>query len=163
VKKTQPIRALEAKDIDFTPLEQSHSEYTAEGVAADLGIEVARVLKAMLVRYSHPERPSPSGSFALYVTPGDRRLSLKKVAESLGDKNADLASERDVERITGFQVGAVSVIGLRREDIPCYVDENILELKEVIISAGRPDMGLKLVADKLIAALDSPHIGDYCE
>jgi prolyl-tRNA editing enzyme YbaK/EbsC (Cys-tRNA(Pro) deacylase) len=117
----------------------------------------------MLVRYSHPERPSPSGSFALFVTPGDRRLSLKKVAESLGDKNADLASERDVERITGFQVGAVSVIGLRREDIPCYVDENILELKVVIISAGRPDKGLKLVADELIAALDSPHIGDYCE
>jgi Cys-tRNA(Pro)/Cys-tRNA(Cys) deacylase len=163
VKKTLPVRALEAKDIEFQPLTQSRSEYTAEGVAADLGVEVAMVLKAMLVRYTHPERPSPSGSFALFVTPGDRRLSLKKAAETLGDKNADLASERDVERITGFQVGAVSVVGLKREDTPCYVDESILQLNEVIISAGRHDLGLKLSPSRLVAAIDSPQIGDYCE
>ncbi len=163
MKKTQPIRALEARDIVFEPLEQEKNEYTAEGVAADLGVDVAQVLKAMLVRYTHPERPSPSGSFALFITPGDRRLSLKKAGETLGDKNVDLASERDVERITGFQVGAVSVLGLRREDTPRYVDKHILDLARVIISAGRPDLALRLAPDALVSALETPDIGDYCE
>lgn len=163
MKKTQPIRALEAAGVDFEPLEQSRNEYTAEGVAADLGIEVAQVLKAMLVCYTHAQRPSPGGSFALFVTPGDRRLSLKKVGERLGDKNADLASERDVERITGFQVGAVSVVGLRRQDTPCYIDQHVLELDRVVISGGRPDLGLKLTPDALVKAVNSAQPGDFCE
>jgi Cys-tRNA(Pro)/Cys-tRNA(Cys) deacylase len=163
VKKTQPIRALETKGIEFEPLKQSRKELTADGVAKDLGVKVTQVLKAMLVRYQDPERPSPSGNFALFVTPGDRRLSLKKAGKRLGDKNVDLADERDVERITGFQVGAVSVLGLRRDDTLCYVDEHILELDEVIISAGRPDLGIRLNPSALIAALDTPQIGDYCE
>jgi Cys-tRNA(Pro)/Cys-tRNA(Cys) deacylase len=163
MKKTQPIRALEAREIPFEPLQQEKNEYTAQGVAADLGVYVAQVLKAMLVRYTHPERPSPSGSFALFVTPGDRRLSLKKAGETLGDKNIDLAAERDVERITGFQVGAVSVLGLRREDTPRYIDERILALEQVIISSGRPDLALQLAPDALVSALEDPGIGDYCE
>ncbi|MDF1499900.1 MAG: YbaK/EbsC family protein [Anaerolineales bacterium] len=163
MKKTQPIRALEAKGVCFETLEQSQKEYTAQGVAADLGVETARVLKAMLVRFTRPERPSPGGNFAMFVTPGDRRLSMKKVAETLGDKNADLASERDVERISGFQVGSVSVLGLRRDDTPTYFDEHVLELDQVIISAGRPDLGIQLAPSALIEAIDSPEIGNFCE
>lgn len=163
MKKTQPIRALETKHVEFEALEQSRNEYTAEGVAADLGVELAQVLKAMLVCFHHPQRPSPGGSFALFATPGDRRLSLKKVGQVLSDKNADLAIERDVERITGFQVGAVSIVGLRREDTPRYLDERVLTQGEVVISSGRPDMGLKLSPDALVNAIDSLQVGDFCE
>lgn len=163
MKKTQPVRALEAKGVAFVALEQTKSEYTAEGVAADLGLELAQVLKAMLVRYTHSRRSSPSGSFALFVTPGDRRLSLKKAGEVLGDKNVDLASERDVERITGFHVGAVSVLGLRRADTPRFIDKQVLELEQVVISAGRPDLGLRLEPGALVSALEAPVLGDYCE
>ena len=90
-------------------------------------------------------------------------MSLKKVGQVLGDKNADLATERDVERITGFQVGAVSILGLRREDTPRYLDERVLALGEVVISSGRPDMGLKLSPDALVNAIDSLQVGDFCE
>jgi Cys-tRNA(Pro) deacylase len=163
VKKTQPIRFLEELGIAFEPVEQSRNEYTAQGVAADLGVEVSQVLKAMLVRYDNPERSSPGGSFALFITPGDQRLSLKKAGEVLGDKNVGLASERDVERITGFRVGAVSVVGLRRNDIPRFIDTQVLNLKNVIISAGRPDLGIRLAPTGLLNALETAQIGNYCE
>ncbi|MGD2057466.1 MAG: YbaK/EbsC family protein [Anaerolineales bacterium] len=163
MKKTQPIRVLEEQGIAFEPLEQSRNEHSAEGVAADLGVELSQVLKAMLVRFDDPGRPSPSGSFALFITPGDRRLSLKKAGEVLGDKNAALASERDVERVTGFQVGAVSVVGLRRDEIARFLDERVLKLKEVIISAGRPDLGLRLGSSDLRNSLGTPQVGDFCE
>ncbi len=76
------------------------------------------------------------------VVPGDRKLSLKKVAAALGDKGVRLAAERDVIRVTGYQIGSVSVAGFRRDDIAGYVDRRVLDLPQVIISAGRPDAGL---------------------
>lgn len=160
--KTRPIRALETKGAEFELLEQSREEHTAQGVAALLDVDVAQVLKAMLVRYTHAVRPRPGGSFALFITPGDRRLSIKKAGVSLGDKNVELASERDVERITGFRVGSVSVLGLRRDDIPVFIDNQALAIEQVIISAGRPDLGIRLTPTELVDALESAQIGDYC-
>jgi Cys-tRNA(Pro)/Cys-tRNA(Cys) deacylase len=78
------------------------------------------------------------------VIPGDRRLNLKKVAALLGDKGVRLAAERDVVQVTGFQVEPVSVLGFRRDDIAGYVDRQVPELPQVIISAGRPGAGLAL-------------------
>ena len=111
--KTMPMRALDEKGISYDVRQQSSKQFTAEGVAEDLGVPVAQVVKAMLV-----QRSSTSGGgshpFVLFVVPGDRRLSLKKVGAALEDKKVQLASQRDVERVTGFQVGAVSVLGYRQ-------------------------------------------------
>ena len=159
--KTMPMRALEDKCIPYEPRQQSSKQYTAEGVAEDLGVPVAQVLKAMIVECSPPHERGKQ--FVLFVVPGDRRLSLKKVAAVLEDKNARMASERDVQRVTGFQVGAVSVIGFRRDDVPGYVDQRVLDLAQVLISAGRPDVGLALSPSDMVRALDAAKVGDFCE
>ena len=156
VKKTMPMRVLEQKGIPYQVHQHAHKQYTAEGVAEDLGIPVAQVLKAMIVRRSGRQ-------FALVVVPGDRRLSLKKVGATLNDKGVELASERDVQRVTGFQVGAVSVMGFRRDDVLVYVDQSVLELEQVIISSGRPDAGLALSPDGLMRALEGAEVGDFSE
>ena len=156
VKKTMPMRVLEQKGIPYQVHQHAHKQYTAEGVAEDLGIPVAQVLKAMIVRRSDRQ-------FALVVVPGDRRLSLKKVGVTLNDKGVELASERDVQRVTGFQVGAVSVMGFRRDDVLTYVDQTVLELEQVIISSGRPDAGLALSPDGLMRALEGAEVGDFSE
>jgi Cys-tRNA(Pro)/Cys-tRNA(Cys) deacylase len=153
--KTMPMRILEEKGIPYEARQQARKQLTAQGVADDLGVPVAWVVKAMIVQRS-------DRSFVLVVIPGDRHLSLKKVGSVLGDKNVVLAQQRDVERVTGYQVGAVSVLGFRRDDIPSYVDENLLDLEQVVISSGRPDMGLALSPADLLRALPGAHLGDYC-
>ncbi len=135
--KTLPMRLLEEKGVAYEPRPQSGKQFTAEGVARDLGVPVAWVVKAMIVQKS-------DRNFALIVIPGDKQLSLKKVGKALGDKNVQIADRRDVQRVTGYQVGAVSVLGFRRDDIPAYLDRGVLDLERVIISAGRPDMGWEL-------------------
>lgn len=145
---TLPMRALDDKGIPYEPRQQARKQLTAEGVAEDLGVPVAWVVKAMIVQRS-------DRSFVLVVIPGDRQLSLKKVGAVLGDKNVALAAHRDVERVTGFQVGAVSVLGYRRDDIPSYLDQSVLALERVIISSGRPDLGLELDPQDLLRALGS--------
>ncbi len=151
--KTMPMRALDEKGIAYEPRPQEHKQFTAQGVADDLGVPVAWVLKAMIVRRS-------DGAFALFVIPGDAHLSLKKVAAVLGDKGAALAQQRDVERVTGFQVGAVSVLGYRRDDIPSYLDQRVLALERAIISSGRPDLGLEMDPQDLQRAMGA-QTGDF--
>ncbi len=148
-----PMRALDEKKIAYEPRPQEHKQLTAQGVADDLGVPVAWVVKAMIVRRS-------DGVFALFVIPGDAHLSLKKVAAVLGDKGAALAQQRDVERVTGFQVGAVSVLGYRRDDIPSYLDQRVLALERAIISSGRPDLGLELDPQDLQRAMGA-QTGDF--
>ena len=160
--KTMPMRVLDEKGIPYEVHQQSSKQFTAEGVAEDLGIPVAWVIKAMLVQRSN--NPGEGGSpFVLFVVPGDRRLSLKKVAAALNDKKVQLASQRDVQRVTGYQVGAVSVLGFRRDDVPGYVDQHVLELEQVIVSAGRPDTGLALVPADMVRAIEGCQTGDFCE
>jgi Cys-tRNA(Pro)/Cys-tRNA(Cys) deacylase len=156
VKKTVPIRLLEEKGIPFQVHQHAHKQLTAEGVAEDLDIPVAEVLKAMIVRRS-------DGQFALVLVRGDRRLSLKKVGAAMHDKDVALAAERDVQRVTGYQVGAVSVIGFRRDDVLAFVDQTVLELKQAIISSGRPDAALGLSPDDLMKALEGAEVGDFSE
>jgi len=156
VPKTMPMRVLDDEGIPYEVHTHEHKQSTAEGVAEDLGIPVAQVVKAMIIQRSDRQ-------FVLVAVPGDRRLSLKKVGAALDDKNAKLAAERDVQRVTGFRVGAVSVTGFRRDDVPVYVDRHVLDLERVIISAGRPDAGLALSPDALMQALEGAELGDFCE
>ena len=150
--KTLPMRILEEKGIFYEPRQQARKQLTAEGVANDLGVPVAWVVKAMIVQGS-------DRSFALVVVPGDRQLSLKKVGAALGDKHVAMAQGRDVQRVTGYQVGAVSVLGFRRDDVPSYLDRHVLELERTIISSGRPDMGLEMDPRDLQRALGA-QVGD---
>jgi Cys-tRNA(Pro)/Cys-tRNA(Cys) deacylase len=149
---TLPMRILEEKGIPYEPRQQARKQLTAEGVAGDLGVPVAWVVKAMILQCS-------DRSFALAVIPGDQQLSLKKVSAVLGDKNVAMAQGRDVQRVTGYQVGAVSVFGYRRDDIPAYLDQGVLGLERAIISSGRPDMGLELDPQDLQRALGA-QVGD---
>lgn len=151
--KTLPMRILEEKGIAYEPRQQARKQFTAEGVAEDLGVPVAWVVKAMIVQRS-------DRGFVLIVIPGDKQLSLKRVSGVLGDKNLQMANQRDVQRVTGFQVGAVSVLGYRRDDIPSYVDETVLALERVVISSGRPDMGLEMDPQDMVRAL-AAQVGDF--
>ncbi|MEJ2736761.1 MAG: YbaK/EbsC family protein [Anaerolineae bacterium] len=151
--KTLPMRILDELDIPYQSRQQARKQFTAEGVAEDLGVPVAWVVKAMIVQGS-------DRSFSLVVIPGDLQLSLKKIGAVLGDKNVAMAQPRDVQRVTGYQVGAVSVLGYRRDDVPSYLDQNVLALERAVISSGRPDLGLEMDPQDLLRALGA-EVGDF--
>ena len=156
VTKTLPMELLEQQGVRYQVQEHEEPQHTAEGVADDLGIPVGQVLKAMLVRCD--------GSwYVLVVVPGDRRLSLEKVRKMVGAEKVNLASKQEVERITGYTVGAVSVMGFRQGGILTFVDERVLELEKVLISSGRPEAGLTLSAEDMFLALEGAQLGDFCE
>ena len=153
--KTHAIRALDEMGVPYEVLEQSHRARNVEEAAAERGVPVHQVVKTLLAR-------RPDKHHVIALVRGDQRLSLKKLARLVGVKALEMAPETDVPRITGYRIGAVAPLGLRRSDVPIYVDHHILEEPRVSISAGRHDTGLELDSEDLIGAV-SGQVGDITE
>lgn len=144
--RTHAVRALEEQGIPYRLLEQAHKAKNVKEAAAERGVAEQEVVKSLLVRGLDKKH-------ALALVRGDQRLSLKKLARVAGVKAFEMAPADDVSRITGYQIGAVAPLGLRRSDVPIYVDHHILEQARVSISAGRHDAGLELATEDLIQAV----------
>jgi Cys-tRNA(Pro)/Cys-tRNA(Cys) deacylase len=144
--KTHAIRALDELGIPYQVLMHAHKARNVEEAAAERGVLAHQLVKTLLVR-------RPDKRHAIALVRGDQRLSLKKLARVLDVKALEMAPEADVPRITGYQIGAVAPLGLRRGDVPIFVDHHILEQSRVSISAGRHDAGLELATEDLIRAV----------
>jgi Cys-tRNA(Pro) deacylase len=144
--RTHAIRALDEQGISYLLLQQAHKARNVEEAAVEREVPLQQVAKTLLVR-------RPDRRHVIAVVRGDQRLSLKKLARIVGVKRLEMAPEPDVPRITGYQIGAVAPVGLRRSDVPIYVDQHILEEPRVSISAGRHDAGLELTSEDLVRAV----------
>jgi Cys-tRNA(Pro)/Cys-tRNA(Cys) deacylase len=144
--KTHAIRTLDELGIAYQVLLHEHKAKNVEQAAAERGVSTEQVVKTLLVRRAN-------GRHVIALVRGDQRLSLKKLARLVGDKALEMAPAEDVPRITGYQIGAVAPLGLRRSDVPIYVDRHIVDEARVSISAGRHDAGLELATEDLIRAV----------
>jgi len=85
------------------------------------------------------------------VVPGDAELDLKKLAAAAGARWAEMASLKDVQPLTGYVRGGVTVFGAKK-DFPVYVDETV-ELFEVIsVSAGTRGVQVLLKPEDYVRA-----------
>ena len=66
---------------------------------------------------------------------GDREVSAKDLARTLGKKNVRLCAPEVADRHSGYQVGGTSPFGLKRA-MPIYVEESVLELPLIYINGG---------------------------
>jgi Cys-tRNA(Pro) deacylase len=145
--RTHAVRALDEMGIAYEVLLQDHKAANVEEAADERGVPTRQIVKTLLVR-------RPNRRHLIALVRGDQRLSLKKLARIVGVKTLEMAPEKDVPRITGYRVGAVAPLGLRRQDVPIYVDRHILEEPRVSISAGRHDAGLELATPDLVQAVE---------
>ena len=119
-------RFLIERGIPFESLEYDFRQKGSEYAAKALGVPLDAMLKSLVVRLS-------DSRFAFVVMPGSKDVSLKELARSAGVKEAQVASERDAQRLTGYLVGGISPFGARIQ-LPVYVDEGILKHGEISYS-----------------------------
>ena len=128
--KTNAARLLDSLGITYElrAYEVDPEDLTAISVARKIGLPAEQVFKTLL---SHTN----TGEHQFAVIPGDSELDLKKLAHAAGAKKAELASLKEVEPLTGYIRGGVTVMGARKP-FPAFADETI-ELFDVIsVSAG---------------------------
>ena len=153
--RTHAIRTLDELGVPYQVLIYAHRARSVEEAAAEREVPVHQVVKTLLVR-------RPDKRHVIALVRGDQRLSLKKLARVVSVKRLEMAPEADVPRITGYQIGAVAPLGLRRAGLPIYVDQHIVEEPRVSISAGRHDTGLELSTRDLVRAV-AGHVADITE
>jgi Cys-tRNA(Pro)/Cys-tRNA(Cys) deacylase len=128
--KTNAARILEGLGIayEIREYEVDPEEFSAIVVAEKIGLPPEQVFKTLLCVTSEKEH-------VFAVVPGDAELDFKKLAAAAGARKAEMVSLKDVQPLTGYVRGGVTVFGAKK-DFPVYVDET-LELFDIVsVSAG---------------------------
>ena len=145
--KTNAARMLDSLNISYElrAYEVDPEDLTAISVARKIGLPPEQVFKTLLAQTN-------SGDHLFAVIPGDSELDLKKLAHAAGAKKTELASLKEVEPLTGYIRGGVTVMGAKKP-FPAYADETIELFNIISVSAGQRGLQLVLApADFLRAA-----------
>ena len=126
---TRAIRLLEQKKIPFEVVKYDHEEKGAEFAARASGYPLERTVKTLVVDLGKKQ-------YALVLMPGDKQLSMKRLAKIQRLKRAAMADTRTAERLTGYLVGGISPFGTRQK-LPVVMEESILKFESILINAGQ--------------------------
>ena len=144
--KTNAVRLLEEMGVrhELREYEVDPDDLTAETVAAKVGLPAAQVFKTLVARGDRQ-------GVCLAVVPGDCRLDLKALARLTGDRKAETVPLKEVQPLTGYVRGGVTVPGAKKA-YPVYVDETIQLFEVVSISAGMRGLQILLAPAEYLRA-----------
>jgi|SRR6516225_8670225 len=128
--KTNAVRLLDAHGIrhELRHYEVDPEDPAAEAVAARIGMPPEQAVKMLLAR---GDRNGP----CLAAIPGNCELDLKAPARLSSDRKIELVPLKDVQPLTGYIRGGVTVLGAKRQ-FPVFADKTV-ELWDVVsVSAG---------------------------
>ena len=149
MRKTQPMRALEARGIEYRAVEYDASGafHTGEEAAALVGAPAGSVYKTLVVLRDGEARTRP----LVVMIAVDREVDLKLLAGAVGEKKLRMASQKEAERLTGMQVGGISALGLQKpERFDVLIDAAASSLDRVHVSAGARGIDLELRVSSLL-------------
>ncbi|MDI3254183.1 Cys-tRNA(Pro) deacylase [Pseudacidobacterium ailaaui] len=128
--KTNAARYLDSLGIHYELRNYALDDenFSAILVAEKIGLPPEQVFKTLLCVTSEKEH-----IFA--VIPGNAELDFKKLAHAAGARKAEMVSLKDIQPLTGYVRGGVTVFGAKK-DFPVYVDETIELFDQISVSAG---------------------------
>ncbi|HWA71870.1 MAG TPA: Cys-tRNA(Pro) deacylase [Polyangiaceae bacterium] len=128
--KTNAVRMLDTLGITYElrDYEVDESDLSATTVASKVGLPPEQVWKTLVAR---GDRHGPC--FA--VVAGNAELDLKALARATGDRKVDTVPLKEVQPLTGYVRGGVTVLGARKAFL-VFVDPAIEQYERVAVSAG---------------------------
>src|SRR5437868_3119399 len=108
--KTNAVRLLDAMGVscELREYEVDPEDLAAETGAAKIGMPPEQVFKTLLAR---GDRSGPT--FA--VIPGNYELDNKALAKLSGDRKVELVPLKEVQPLTGYVRGGVTVLGAKKD------------------------------------------------
>lgn len=147
--KTNGARFLEGLGIPFElcEYEVDPEDLSAITVAKKIGMPAEQVFKTLLTT-------GGSHEYVFAVIPGDAELDFKKLARAAGLRKAEMVSLKDVQPLTGYIRGGVTVFGAKKP-FPVYVDETAILFDKISVSAGARGTQLILSPDDYLRAAEA--------
>jgi Cys-tRNA(Pro)/Cys-tRNA(Cys) deacylase len=129
--KTNAARILEGLGISYRlqEYEVDPEDLSAIAVARKIGLPVEQVFKTLLTITGKEQ-------YAFAVIPGDAELDFKKLARAAEVRKTEMVSLKDVQPLTGYIRGGVTVFGAKK-DFPVFADETIELFDFISVSAGQ--------------------------
>lgn len=151
--KTNGARLLESLGIPFElrEYEVDPENLSAIAVAEKIGMPAEQVFKTLLVT-------GGAGAYAFAVIPGNAELDFKKLARAASLRKAEMVPLKDVQPLTGYVRGGVTVFGAMKP-FPVFVDETAILFDKISVSAGARGVQLVLKPEDYLraaAALGEP-------
>jgi Cys-tRNA(Pro)/Cys-tRNA(Cys) deacylase len=144
---TRGIQYLKSMNIRHQVVKYNHMAKGAEFAAQAVGFPLAQTIKTLVVALD-------DSTFTLVLMPGDRQLSMKKIAAATGAKRAAMADTATAQRLTGYLVGGISPFGMQKR-LPVVMEACLQGFAEVMINAGRRGIMVKMAPEDIIAVLNA--------
>jgi Cys-tRNA(Pro)/Cys-tRNA(Cys) deacylase len=147
--KTNGARFLESLGIAFElrEYEVDPNDLSAPTVAKKIAMPPEQVFKTLLTA-------GGPGVYVFAVVPGDSELDFKKLARAAGLRKAEMAPLKDVQPLTGYIRGGVTVFGAKKP-YPVFVDETAILFDRISVSAGARGTQLILAPDDYLRAAEA--------
>jgi Cys-tRNA(Pro)/Cys-tRNA(Cys) deacylase len=121
-----------------------------------VGFPLAQTIKTLVADLG-------SHRYRLVLMPGDREISMKKLARACGVKRAAMADAATAERVTGYLVGGISPFATRQV-MKVLMEACLLDFAEVMINAGQRGLLLRMdpkdiarvLGAEVVSVADSP-------
>ncbi len=128
--KTNAARLLDSMKIEYElrSYEVDSEDLSAQTVACKVGLPLEQVFKTLVAR-------GDRHGVCFAVVPGNCQLDLKAIAKLTGDRKVEPVPLKEVQPLTGYIRGGVTVLGAKKA-YPVYIDETIELFEVVSISAG---------------------------
>jgi Cys-tRNA(Pro)/Cys-tRNA(Cys) deacylase len=151
--KNNVIRLLESRKARFKVLELPKDKLSAIETASFLNVPVENVFKSIVIQSAKKGKP------ILAIVPGSMEVDMKKLAIHVGEKRLHIPSEREVEQLTGLQVGGISPVALIGKGFEMVLDRTALLYEDIHLSGGERGLNLLINVQDLISLVD-PKIAD---
>jgi Cys-tRNA(Pro)/Cys-tRNA(Cys) deacylase len=151
---TPAVNLLKKGKYTFTLHTYQHDEnHPSFGLEASekLNVPPERVFKTLVVEVS-------SQQLVVAVLPVNTQLSMKRVANAVSAKKAEMADKVKVQRATGYVLGGVSPLG-QKKSLKTLVDTSASGFESIFISAGKRGLEIELAATDLLKATR----GAFCD
>ena len=147
--KTNAARLLDKLGIAYEvrTYEVDPEDLTAISVARKIDMPIEQVFKTLLTHTS-------DGEHLFAVVPGCDELDLKKLAVAAGARKAELAALKEVEPLTGYVRGGVTVLAAKKP-FRAFADETIELFDQISISAGQRGQQIVLAPADYLRATEA--------
>ena len=143
---TPAVRLLREKKVEFEPHLYNYEERGGtRHSAASLGVDEHAVVKTLVME-------TEARKALVVLMHGDREVSTKNLARSIGAKSVQPCDPQTAQKHTGYMVGGTSPLGTRSR-LPVYAERTIFELPKIYINGGKRGFLVSLNPNDLRALL----------
>jgi Cys-tRNA(Pro)/Cys-tRNA(Cys) deacylase len=132
---TRAVRFLKRRNVSFEIVEYGHLEKGALFASQAIGMPLGQTVKTLVVEMGKKR-------YVALLMPGTKKVALKRLAKSYGEKRAAMVDSDTAERLTGYVVGGISPFAMK-QTLPVVIDRGLLGFDRVAINGGK--RGLMLV------------------